>query len=278
MAVDPDRVLKRVQFTKKNYRDLYPALESAIVDSQVGKNGIVTGASQGIGKVLHQLAFAKNSAKNLVLASRSLAKLEAAKSDILKINDNCNVLVVSVDTTSEMDGQKLEKVVKDNFGHADVLVNNSGQYAGRGNIEELDVKAWWSDFELNVKGTYLTTQSFLRLLPKTSKASVITVGSMTADLIFPGKSSYFVTLENPDVQAVVFHPGAVLTPMLDDSPEARPFALDTPELAGAFAVHLTTERAKNLNGKYASLEARSEDIVSKGLLTEELKGVFSSVG
>jgi hypothetical protein len=54
------------------------------------------------------------------------------------------------------------------------------------------------------------------------------------------------------------------------------------ELAGAFAVYLTTERAKNLNGKYASvnwdveeLEARSEDIVSKGLLTEELKGVFS---
>jgi NAD(P)-dependent dehydrogenase (short-subunit alcohol dehydrogenase family) len=155
-----------------------------------------------------------------------------------------------------MDGQKLEKVVKDNFGHADVLVNNSGQYAGRGNIEELDVKAWWSDFvrpfsslpvlninvreqELNVKGTYLTTQSFLRLLPKTSKASVITVGSMTADLISPGKSSYvltklalngfneFVTLENPNVRTVVFRPGAVLTPTLDDFPEARPFALDT---------------------------------------------------
>jgi hypothetical protein len=52
MAVDPDRVLKRVQFTKKNYRDLYPALESALVDSQVGKTVIVTGASQGIGKVL----------------------------------------------------------------------------------------------------------------------------------------------------------------------------------------------------------------------------------
>lgn len=56
------------------------------------------------------------------------------------------------------------------------------------------------------------------------------------------------------------------------------------ELAGAFAVYLTTERAKYLDGRYASvnwdmeeLEARSEDIISKGLLTEELKGVFSSV-
>ena len=37
--------------------------------------------------------------------------------------------------------------------------------------------------ELNVKSTYLTNQSFLRLLPKTSNGSVITVGSMAADLI-----------------------------------------------------------------------------------------------
>ena len=55
------------------------------------------------------------------------------------------------------------------------------------------------------------------------------------------------------------------------------------ELAGAFAVYLATERAKYLNGKYASvnwdveeLEARKEDIMSKGLLTEGLKGVFST--
>lgn len=56
------------------------------------------------------------------------------------------------------------------------------------------------------------------------------------------------------------------------------------ELARAFAVYLTTERAKYLNGKYAwvnwgvkELEVRSDDIVSKGLLTEKLKGVSSSV-
>jgi len=49
-------------------------------------------------------------------------------------------------------------------------------------------------------------------------------------------------------------------------------------------VYLTTERAKYLNGKYSSvswdvgeLEARREDIVSKGFLTQELKGMFSSV-
>ena len=51
-----------------------------------------------------------------------------------------------------------------------------------------------------------------------------------------------------------------------------------------FAVYLMTKHAKYLNGTYSSvnwdikeLEARSGDIVSKGLLMEELKGAFSSV-
>ena len=46
-----DHLVKKFQFTKKNYRDVYPALESSIVESQAGKTVIITGASQGIGKV-----------------------------------------------------------------------------------------------------------------------------------------------------------------------------------------------------------------------------------
>ncbi|KIJ93545.1 hypothetical protein K443DRAFT_12795 [Laccaria amethystina LaAM-08-1] len=113
--------------------------------------------------------------------------------------------------------------------------------------------------------------------------------------MFRGSSSYiltklarfneFIALENPNIHAVVFHRGSVMTPIMEDLEDFKLFALDSPELAGAFAVYLTrTERAKFLNGKYASvnwdveeLEARREDIVSKGLFTEELKGVFSSV-
>ena len=61
------------------------------------------------------------------------------------------------------------------------------------------------------------------------------------------------------------------------------FCICTAELAGAFPVYLTTERAEYLNGRYASvnwdieeLEARKDKIVSNGLLKEGLKGVFSA--
>ena len=64
--------------------------------------------------------------------------------------------------------------------------------------------------------------------------------------------------------------------------EKANFCICTAELAGAFAVYLTTERAQYLNGRYASvnwdieeMEARKDEIVSKGLLKQGLKGVFS---
>ena len=71
--------------------------------------------------------------------------------------------------------------------------------------------------ELNIKGTYLATQAYLRLLPKTQHGSVVTVGSISSDFLNPGSSSYvltkialnrfneFVSLENPSVRAVVYH-------------------------------------------------------------------------
>ena len=163
----PDQFLKLFQFTKRNYREVYPALKASVVDSQVGKTVIVTGASQEIRKVCEPLASAFIftalttilnpgystricQSLNIVLASRSIAKLEATKAEILKVKNKTNVVVVSIDITSEADIQKLEQAVKDNFGHADVLVNNSGQWGGKGNIEELNVKAWWSDFVIKL--------------------------------------------------------------------------------------------------------------------------------
>ena len=62
------------------------------------------------------------------------------------------------------------------------------------------------------------------------------------------------------------------------------FSMLIAELVGGCAVYLTTQRAKYLNGKSASvnwdveeLETRREGIVSKGVFMQGLKGQFSSV-
>jgi len=48
---DPEYFVKQLQFTKKTYRDTYPAIDpTAASSSQAGKVVLITGASQGIGR------------------------------------------------------------------------------------------------------------------------------------------------------------------------------------------------------------------------------------
>lgn len=90
------------------------------------------------------LAFAKAGASGLVLAARNVQKLEETKAEILKINSEAKVVVVSVDTTSPEAVRVLEQAVKDAFGHVDILVNNAG-IGGRGLVKDVDVNKWWRD-------------------------------------------------------------------------------------------------------------------------------------
>jgi hypothetical protein len=63
----------------------------------------------------------------------------------------------------------------------------------------------------------------------------------------------------------------------------KPYALDTPELAGAVSVWLSTPEARFLNGRYTTanwdvgeLVKRREEIVERNLLTVKLGGEFST--
>ena len=73
-SLSADFLVKKFQFTNKNYRDVYPALESSIAESQAGKTVIITGASQGIGKVrqfnLHSVPAGSANAKPTSRLSR----------------------------------------------------------------------------------------------------------------------------------------------------------------------------------------------------------------
>jgi NAD(P)-dependent dehydrogenase (short-subunit alcohol dehydrogenase family) len=100
----------------------------------------------------------------------------------------------------------------------------------------------------------------------------------------PGTSAYavsklaathlqqFVAAEYPRVTAVAVHPGVLLTDMSAGSAFER-FAIDPPALVGGFAVWLTTDAARFLNGRYLDahwdvdeLLARREEIETQGKL------------
>lgn len=138
------------------------------------------------------------------------------------------------------------------------------------------------------------TQAFLKLLPESAPARIVTLTTAAAYHVFPNLSSYglsklvvlelmdYVRAENPNVVAVAVHPGIVATDMLKDA--FAPFAHDTPQLVAGLGTWLAAWEGGDrefLSGRYLSanwdveeLVQRKEEIVQQDLLKISLTGNF----
>ncbi|CAM1508914.1 Fc.00g026530.m01.CDS01 [Cosmosporella sp. VM-42] len=297
-AMPANYFVKLNQFTRTIHRDQYPAIDPASPKlSQKGKVVIVTGASQGIGKITPgqaiALAFAKADASRIAIASRSTEKLEATKQELLTINPNIYVLIIPTDTTSEDSVENLQEIITDKFGVPDVLVNGAGRWASADTLGESKPKDWWADFEVNVKGSYLMSRAFLRMVGVDREATIVNVNTWGMLMTAPVGASYFISklalgrlseaipLAYPKVSSMNYHPGMIVTDMADNHPEVLNFCEDTVELAAGAAVYLASPQARFLSGRYMSanwdvdeLEARKDDIIERNLLKIDLKGEF----
>jgi NAD(P)-dependent dehydrogenase (short-subunit alcohol dehydrogenase family) len=238
-SLPADHFIKLHQFTLTTHRDVYPSIDpSSPALSQKGKTVIVTGASQGIGKAI-ALAFAKAGVAKIILAARSVEKLEETKREVMRVNDGVEVLVFPTDITSQQSVEKLEDKAKGWCGVPDVLVNAAGLWSSTSTLSESNPEKWWADFEVNLKGTYLLIRSFLRLLGPSYPGTIINVGSWGMLMTAPTGSSYSISKlalarlseaipsEYPNVRSMNFHPGMIKTDMADGHLEVLPFCGDT---------------------------------------------------
>lgn len=132
------------------------------------------------------------------------------------------LLSLKLDITSKESVEAAAAKVKTVFGgRLDILINNAGVLAGRAPVAASDPDAWWSNFQANLLGPYLTCRSFLPLMGP--GAIVFSISSVGAHCITPELSAYqtsklavlrlteFLAVENPDVTSIVLHPGNMLT-------------------------------------------------------------------
>ena len=147
---------------------------------------LITGASQGIGRVLAH-AFA-GVGDDLVLASRNRNGLEETAEKARGFGSE--VMVLPTDVTDLEQVRSLAAHAVGHFGHVDVVVNNSGIPGPSGPMWELSIEDWRRTFEVNVEGVFLVSKAVLPHMIERNRGSVIIIGSITGKRPLWGRTPY----------------------------------------------------------------------------------------
>ncbi|KKI98110.1 SDR family oxidoreductase [Prochlorothrix hollandica] len=148
---------------------------------------LITGASSGIGAALAQLLADRHRGIRLVLAARTVAKLDSVAAACR--DRGADVLVVPTDMTETAQVQALAQQTLDHFGRVDGLVNNAG-YGQMGPVELIPVAAVRQQLEVNVVSVLTLTQALLPAMRHQGGGRIINLSSVAGQVAFPFSGVY----------------------------------------------------------------------------------------
>jgi NAD(P)-dependent dehydrogenase (short-subunit alcohol dehydrogenase family) len=136
-----------------------------------GKNVIVTGAGQGIGRAIAG-RFAEEGA-DVMLVGRRLEPLEQAAREL------GSAWAFSADVGDAAQVEAAIAAAVDRWGRIDVLVNNAG-IAEEVPFLEIEDAGWDAVIRTNLRGVYLMSQRVAREQAKTGGGSIVHIASIDA--------------------------------------------------------------------------------------------------
>lgn len=150
----------------------------------INKVAIITGASKGIGAGIAR-KLAEEGAAVVVNYVSDKVGAEAVVNTI--VTSGGRAIAVRSDVTSSDQSKLLVDAAIAEFGHLDILVNNSGVYAFTA-IEDVTEEHYRRLFDVNVLGTLLSTSAAVPHLG--SGASIINISSTATDIRGPNSAVY----------------------------------------------------------------------------------------
>jgi short-subunit dehydrogenase len=181
---------------------------------------LVTGASQGLGKVFAQALAARK--QNVILVARSKDKLENLANE-LRRSRSVLAEVLEFDLASPSAGQRLGQQLRERKLQVNLLVNNAG-FGVRGEFFHLTLDRQMEMLSLNNATVVELTYSLLPSLMKQPQAGIINVSSAAGFQPIPYASLYAATksfltsfslglreeLRSSSVSVVTLCPGRIL--------------------------------------------------------------------
>jgi len=181
---------------------------------------LITGASQGLGKVFaHALAARK---QNVILVARSREKLENLANELQR-SQSVFAEVLEFDLASPSPGQRLAQQLRDRKVQVNLLVNNAG-FGVRGEFLNLTLRRQMEMLQLNNAAVVELTYLLLPSLLGNPQAGIINVSSTAGFQPIPYASLYAATksfltcfslglqeeLRSSSVSVVTLCPGRIL--------------------------------------------------------------------
>ncbi|KAI0845439.1 NAD(P)-binding protein [Daldinia vernicosa] len=273
-----------------NHYDTYDYINPITRSNCVGKAILVTGGNKGIGKGI-ALSYARAGASHIAITSRSdvpevVAEIEKSAADAGRAKPV--VVVLRLDVTDSTSVTNAAQVLEGQWGRLDILIGNAGYLSKFDKILDGDEEAWWRNFEVNVRGSYLVAKAFLPLMLRGGDKTIINMSSTGVHHFHTGGSGYqlskfallrlteYLIAEYADQGLLTYsiHPGGVATDLTQGLPEAtRAWLKCTPALSGDTIAFLTSRRQNWLAGRYlsvmwdmAELFSKKDEIITKDAL------------
>lgn len=145
-----------------------------------GKVALVTGGSTGLGYAIARELFREGA--DVILASRSLEKLERARESLLKIRPAGKITCQSVDLGSEESIRSMMEKIP--HQRVDILVNNVGGPAA-GDPVDITLKQWDSGYFNLLRSVIVLTQLVVPSMKEKKWGRILNVTSSSAKEIIP---------------------------------------------------------------------------------------------
>ena len=248
-----------------------------------GLNALITGSSQGLGKVIAE-HFLREGA-SVVLCARDEKALFATRDELQKLAaPGQKVRAHACDVSSETQVHALASFALAELGSVQILVNNAGIYGPMGPTESVDWHEWTRAIEINLYGVLLPCRALIPHFKQAGRGKIVILSGGGATNPLPNISSYAASKaavvrlmetlaeelrpHHVDVNAVA--PGALKTRLVDEVLKAGPekvgaafFAKNkkwaeegaTPlELGAGLCVYLASTESDGITGKLLSAQ------------------------
>jgi NAD(P)-dependent dehydrogenase (short-subunit alcohol dehydrogenase family) len=230
-----------------------------------GKNILITGASQGLGREM-ALRFAREGAAALSLVARHADELNVVRDEVRRLAPKSDIVVIDADVSKPRDIERIVATTLAQFkGELDVLINNASTIGPSPMPYLLDypVEDFREVLDTNLIGPFLLIKTALPAMIERG-GSIINVTSDAGQVGYPGWGAYGISkfglegmsqtwaseLQESGVRVNWVDPGSMNTAMHRVAePEEDPSEWADPADVTDVFVFLASDESKGVTGK-----------------------------